>query len=155
DLPEPDVVPPVRAPAVGFLERELLLFSFVIERTDGRVMVGPVKHHAADDLDARSQGDRVGWKPTCRVHGAHDVVLAADQPDIESVTRDIARRARHHRQRSKTWLVFMMAPQARQQDVSESEVGYNHTREDTPPASPARSPLHGRFLHLRRLEPSW
>src|SRR5689334_10752728 len=55
-LPEPDVVPAVRAGALGFLEGELFLPSLVIKRTDGCVVVGPVKHHAANDLDAATQG---------------------------------------------------------------------------------------------------
>src|SRR5262249_58166265 len=52
-LPESDVVPPVRALALGLLERELFLLSFIVKRTDRRVVVWPVKHHTADDLHAR------------------------------------------------------------------------------------------------------
>ena len=51
-LPEADVVAAVGTPAVGFFERELLAPALVIERTDRRIPVRPVQHHAADDFDA-------------------------------------------------------------------------------------------------------
>src|SRR5258708_35969598 len=34
-----------------------------LKRADRRITVWPVKHHAADDLDARAQRDRIGRKP--------------------------------------------------------------------------------------------
>jgi hypothetical protein len=52
NLPESDMMSSVGASAVGLLERELLLFPLVVERADGRIMVWPVKHDAANDLDA-------------------------------------------------------------------------------------------------------
>src|SRR5438445_5199036 len=108
---------PVSALASRLFERELLLFSLVIQRADGRVVVWPVKHHAADDLDAGAQGNRVSRKPAGSIHGAEDIFLAADKPDIERIPRDAARGARDHRQRGETRLVFVMAPQGRQRDI--------------------------------------
>src|SRR4030088_1406302 len=47
--PQTDVVPLVGAPAIRLLESELLLFALIIKRADRRIVVWPVKHHAADD----------------------------------------------------------------------------------------------------------
>src|SRR5262249_29871046 len=79
-LPEADVVPPVRTRAVRLLERELFFFSFIVERTDRRVVIWPVKHNAPNDLDTRAQGDRVSRIPAGSLHRAEDVFLAADEP---------------------------------------------------------------------------
>jgi hypothetical protein len=47
----------IEAPAIRFFESKLLLVSFIIERADGRIVIWPVKHHAADDVDTRAQRD--------------------------------------------------------------------------------------------------
>ena len=51
DQPEADVMSLVGAPAIRFFEGQLLLLPFVIKRADRRIVIRPVKHHAADDLD--------------------------------------------------------------------------------------------------------
>src|ERR1700733_11665445 len=85
DLPQTNMMSSVGAAAIRFLESELFFFPLIIEGTHRCGAVGPVKHHAADDLKTRAQGDRVGWKPASCVHGAEDVIPAADQSDIERI----------------------------------------------------------------------
>jgi hypothetical protein len=64
-------------------------------------MVWPVKHHAADDLDARAQRDRIGRKPARLVHGAKHVFVDAREKrlakfaaSMNAQARDAARRRR-------------------------------------------------------------
>jgi hypothetical protein len=75
-------------------------------------MVWSVKHHATDDVDARSQSDRVGREPAGRMHGAENIFLAADKSDIERVSRNAVSGTRHHGQGSEARLMFVMAPHA-------------------------------------------
>src|SRR5258708_40079822 len=77
DLPQTDMMSPIGAPAVRFFESKLFFFSIVVERTDGRVVVRPVKYDAADDVDARAQRDRIGGRTTCRVAGGGEISRAA------------------------------------------------------------------------------
>src|SRR6202043_3883417 len=70
DHPQADVMSLICASAVRLFERKLFLFSVIVERTDRRIMVGPVKYDAADDVDAGAQRDRIGRKPFGRMHGA-------------------------------------------------------------------------------------
>src|SRR5438046_835856 len=98
DEPKADMMPFVGASAIRLLESELLLFPFVIERAHRRIVVWPIKHHAAYDFDARAQCNRVGWKPAGRVHGAEDIFFAAHKSDVERISRNAGAGARHHRQ---------------------------------------------------------
>src|SRR6185437_9706071 len=95
--PQPNMVPPVRTSAVRLLERQLLLLALIVERTDRRITVGPVKYDAADDFHAGAQRDRISWEPAGCVHGEENVVAAPDQPDIERVARNPGPGLRHHR----------------------------------------------------------
>src|SRR5439155_22779444 len=97
DEPKADVVAFVCASAVRLLESKLLLFPFIIERAHWRIVVWPIKHHAAYDFDARAQCSRVGRNPISRVHGAEDILFAANKPDVERVSRNAGAGARHHR----------------------------------------------------------
>src|SRR4029077_766880 len=112
--PEADVMSLVGASAVRLFERELFLLAHVIERADRRIVVWPVKHHAADNLNACAQRNWVGRKPAGRMHGAENIFLAADKSDIERVSWDASTSARYHGQRSQAGLTFVMAPQCRQ-----------------------------------------
>src|SRR6266404_752223 len=56
-----------------------------------RIVVWPVKHHAADDLDTRAQCDWVGRKPAGRVHGAEHIFFAANKSNIERIPRNAGR----------------------------------------------------------------
>src|SRR5258706_9911237 len=58
-----------------------------------RIVVWPVKHHAADDLDTRAQCDWVGRKPAGRVHGAEHIFFAANKSNIERIPRNAGARA--------------------------------------------------------------
>jgi hypothetical protein len=48
------------------------------------IVVWPVKHHAADDLDARAQSDRIGRKPASLVHGAKLSSLTPTSPTLSA-----------------------------------------------------------------------
>jgi hypothetical protein len=88
----------ISASAVGLLERELLLFPFVIQWADRRIMVGPVKHDAPNDLNACPERNRVSWKPPSGVHGKQGIFPAADESDIERIAWNAIGGARHHGQ---------------------------------------------------------
>src|SRR5262249_50097612 len=133
---------PVCTPALWLLECESFLFSLVVERTHGCIMIRPVEHHAANDLDARAQCDRIGRKPPRCMHGVKYILLAADKSDVERIARYAARRPGHHWQGSQTRLAFVMAPQGWQNGIGEQEIGDKHTDEDKCPSWSIGNLLH-------------
>src|SRR5664279_219556 len=112
----------VGAPSIWFLESELLLLAVVIEGTNGRIVVWPVKRHTADDLDTRAQRNWIGGKPTARMHRRKDIFLAANQSNIECISWNATGSSRHHRQGSQVGLMFVMGPQNGKEDVSQQDV---------------------------------
>ena len=87
---------PVCATAIRLFEGELFFLTLIIEWTDRCVVVRPVKHHAANDFDARAQSNRVCWKPARRMHSAENIFSAADKPYVERISWNAAAGARHH-----------------------------------------------------------
>ena len=87
-LPEPDVVAVAGALARRLLEGEVLLAAEDEEGADRGVGVGPVHQDAAGDPEAAPQGHRVGGVPARVEHGPDQVVLGADQADVERVAGD-------------------------------------------------------------------
>src|SRR4029077_4627223 len=151
--PEADVMSLVGASAVRLFERELFLLAHVIERADRRIMVWSVKHHAADDLSACAQRNWVGRKPAGRMHGAENFFLAADESDIERVSRNTVKGTRYHGQGSETRLMFVMAPQGRQYDIGQHQVGDEHAHENDPPSSPTYNVRHSFVCSLHPRDP--
>src|SRR5258708_31617062 len=84
-----------------------------------RIVVWPVKHHAADDLDTRAQCNWVGRKPAGRVHSAKDIFFAADEPDVERISRNAGAGACNHRLRSQAAFMLLIGPQGAQQNISQ------------------------------------
>src|ERR1700730_16955362 len=87
DHPQADVMSLICASAVRLFESKLFLFSVIVERTDRRIMVGPVKYDAADDVDAGAQRDRIGRKPFGLLRGTDDIFLSTNKPDIQRIAR--------------------------------------------------------------------
>ena len=117
DQPQADVMSLVGAPAVRFFEGKLFLFSVIVERADRRIVVGSVKHDAADDVDTRAQRDRIGGKPSGRVHGPDDVFLATDKPDIQRISGNACTGARHHGKSGQAGFMLVMSPKRRKHEV--------------------------------------
>ena len=90
---------------------------------DGGVLVGAVQQHAAGDLDRGAERDGVGGKPPGRVHGTEDLLLAADQSDIDGVTGNALRSPRDHRQVGKPLLVLIVSPEGGQHHVGDGGIG--------------------------------
>jgi hypothetical protein len=67
----------------GFLECEGFPPSLEEERTDRRVLVGPIEHDAADDLHARLQRDQVRRVPAGDVKGGNDILAAFRQTNVD------------------------------------------------------------------------
>ena len=65
-------------------------------------MVGPVKHHAADDFNAGAQRNWIGRKPAGRMHGAEDVFLAAHEFNYSVHRLGCPRGTGYHGQGSET-----------------------------------------------------
>jgi hypothetical protein len=147
-LPKADVVPPVRTFAIGLLERELFLFALVVKWTDRRIVVWPVERHAADDVNTRSQSDRICGIPAGSVHGAEDIVPAADESDIKRISGYAVSGTRHHGQGRKARLVLVMAPQRGQQQVGKQKISEEQARKNDPPSSPTFNLLHALPLWL-------
>src|SRR5450631_2342474 len=118
----------VGASAIRLFESELFLFSIIVERTDRRIVVWPVKHHAAHDLDTRAQRDWVGRKPAGRMHGAENIFLAANKPDIERISWNTDASACHHGQGSQARLMLVMGPKDRKRDISQHQIDDWHGR---------------------------
>src|SRR5260370_38749933 len=83
--PQADVMSLICASAIRLFEGKLFLFSVIVERTDRRIVVGPVKHDAADDVDAGAQRDRIGRKQFGFLDGADDTFLATKQPNNQRI----------------------------------------------------------------------
>lgn len=131
----------VRAPAIRFFERELFFSSFVIKWTNRRISIGPTKYYASNDLDARTERDRIGGKPARFVHGTEYFFLASDEPDIDGIAWDAFSSSRHHGQEGKARLVLVMGPQGGQHDIGKHQVGNEHANQSNPP-SPICKWLH-------------
>src|SRR5450631_2018842 len=114
----------VGAPSIRFLESELLLLPVVKKGTDGRIVVWPVERHTAYNLDTGTQGNRIRWKPAGCMHRGNDICLIANKPNVERVSWNTARSARHHRQGSQAGLMLVMGPKQRKEDVSQQDIAH-------------------------------
>ena len=94
--PEADVMALVGAGADRLLEGEILAAALVDQRADRRVGIGQVEHHAEADLDAALQRDRVGRTPASRGEGLDDVLMGADEADIDGIAGNAVRRRGAH-----------------------------------------------------------
>ena len=91
-------------------------------------MIWPVKHHTADDLDARAQRDRIGRKPARLVHGAKHVFFDANESDVKCISRNSGAGACNHWQGGQAGFMLVMGPQDREQDVSQHEISDRNGR---------------------------
>ncbi len=72
------------------------------------------------------------------MHGADDVALVADQPDIDGIAGNALRGARHHVEAGEALLVLVMGPQRRQHDIGEQDVRrHGEQQDDRGAAQPA------------------
>src|ERR1700737_2127230 len=110
DHPQADVMSLIWASAVRLFDGKLFLFSVIVERTDRRIMVGPVKHDAADDVDAGAQRDRISRKPFGFVHGADDFLLATNKPDIQRIAGNAGAGACHHGKIGQPGFMLVVLP---------------------------------------------
>ena len=97
-LPEPHMMAAIGTVAYRLFEGEVLAPAEIEQRADGRVVIGAIEQHAADDLDGRSQRHGIGGIPAGGLHGAEHVEPVADQPDIDRIAGNALRGPRHHRQ---------------------------------------------------------
>src|SRR5437868_14254048 len=133
----------IGASGVRVFKSKLLLSSVIIERTDRRIAVGTIKRHAADDVDARAQHDRVGRKPFRLMHGADDIFFAANKSDVQCVTRNAVAGARHHGKAGQTRFMLVVLPERRQNHVGQYEIDDWHSSKDEQPSRALWSKLHG------------
>jgi hypothetical protein len=81
-----------------------------------------MEQHAADDLSAAAKRDGIGWMPSGCVQRAQDLVLCADQTDVEGIARNAFGRARRLRRRLQWGVVFVVAPQRREGNIGEQQI---------------------------------
>ena len=109
-FPEADMMTPVGAFAGRFLEGKILPPALTIERAHRRVAIGPVEQDAPDNLDARTQSDRIGRKPLRRMHGAQQVRFRTDRADIDGIAWNPVVGVRDHRQPGEASLMLVVPP---------------------------------------------
>ena len=95
------------------LEGEILTAANEEERADRRMAIATVEQHAADDLDARAERDRIRGEPLGIVESRDDVLFGPDQADIDRVPGYSLGGVGDHRHARKPALVLIVAPQAR------------------------------------------
>src|SRR5579885_2875017 len=122
NAPEAHVIAAIGVAADRLLEGEILPPIVVIQMADRRPQIGPVEQHAADNLDARAQSDRISRIPAGRIHAAEHIRARADQADIDRVARDAACRARDHGHAGQLLFVLLLSPEQRQHEIGDQNV---------------------------------
>ena len=80
--------------------------------TDGSVFIRPVKQHATGDANAGPQGHRVGGMPAGIEHRMDNLLLAADQPDVERIAGNALGSDRRLGRVFKRRMMLLMPPDA-------------------------------------------
>jgi hypothetical protein len=132
----------VGTPAIRLLESELFFLPFIEERANGRIVVGPIEHHATDDLNTGAQRDRVCRKPAGRMYGANDIFFASNEPHVERISRNAGAGACNHGQSSQAGFMLVMSPQGGEHDVSQHKISDRDGRESAEPSSSDWEQLH-------------
>ena len=101
-----------------FLEGQILTPPEHEQVADGCVFVGPVKQHATGDANAGPQGHRVGGMPAGIEHRIDNLLLAADQPDIERIAGDALGSDRRLGRVLERRMMLVVPPECRQYHVS-------------------------------------
>src|SRR6266699_1200344 len=109
-FPEAHMMAVVGAVADRLFECQIFAPSEIIKAADRCMLVGAIQQYAAGDLDRRSQRYGIGGIPAGRIHGAENVLVVADQTDIDRIAGNALGGPCHHRKSSKALLVFVMGP---------------------------------------------
>jgi clan AA aspartic protease (TIGR02281 family) len=122
NLPEADMMTMVGAAADRLLKSEILMPAEIIKFADRRGPVRAIQQYAADDFDRRFECHGIGRIPARRLHRAQNVLVVADQADIDRVAGNALRRSCHHRQARQALLVLVMGPEGREQKVGHEAI---------------------------------
>src|SRR5687768_5553768 len=87
-MPQTDMMTLTSALPNSLFERKILAPSVVKQGAHGCVRIRPVEDRTTGDREGALNGDRIGRRPTGRVHCSDDLRTRSDETDIDRVAGD-------------------------------------------------------------------